>query len=142
MAEIEIESQRAEIKDQKTEILIMRSLPRNTLASMIDSGAFGAALGFIGYSTVLPTMALAFSKSEAYVGLITTLWSGMWLLPQLPAGRRLAGRAYNKPVLVRMAFVSRIVLIFMALSLVANLNPALLVVLLPITIIVFRGFDS
>src|SRR5512138_3492816 len=111
MAEIEIESQRAEIKDQKTEILIMRSLPRNTTVSMIDSGAFGAALGFIGYSTVLPTMALALASRtetyvgpEAYVGLMTTLWSGMWLLPQLPAGRRLAGRVHNKPPLVKMAF--------------------------------------
>ena len=142
MAEFEIEDQRAEIKDRKSEIMVLRSLRRNTLASLVDSGAFGAALGFIGYSTVLPTMALAFSKSEAYVGLITTLWSGMWLLPQLPAGRRLAGRAYNKPVLVQMALVSRIVLILMALSLVANVNPSLLVVLLPITIIVFRGFDA
>ena len=142
MADIEIESTISEVKDPKSEILVMRSLQRNTTASMIDSGGFGAALGFIGYSTVLPTMALALTKSEPYVGLLTTLWSGMWLLPQLPAGRRLAGRPYNKPALVKAAFFSRIALMAMALALLLTLNPVVLAVLLPITIIIFRGLDA
>src|SRR5512139_641444 len=126
MADIEIESKTIDVKDTKAEILAMRSLQRNTTASMIDSGMFGAALGFIGYSTVLPTLALALTKSEPYVGLITTLWMGMWLLPQLPAGRRLAGRAYNKPVLVKMAFISRVSLIALPLALALNANLILL----------------
>ena len=142
MADIEIESTTIEVKDPKAEILVMRSLQRNTTASMIDSGMFGGALGFIGYSTVLPTMALAFSNSEVYVGLVTTLWMGMWLLPQLPAGRRLAGRAYNKPVLVKMAFISRVSLIALPLALALNANLALLAVLLPIVIAIFRGLDA
>src|SRR5512139_366044 len=108
MADIEIESTTIEAKDTKAEILAMRSLQRNTTASMIDSGGFGAALGFIGYSTVLPTLALALSNSEPFVGFITTIWMGLWLLPQLPAGRRLAGRAYNKPPLLKAAFISRL----------------------------------
>jgi len=142
MADIELESAIIEVKDPKSEIVAMRSLQRNTTASMIDSGGFGAALGFIGYSTVLPTMALALTKSEPYVGLLTTLWSGMWLLPQLPAGRRLAGRPYNKPALVKAAFFSRIALMAMALALLLTLNPVVLAVLLPITIIIFRGLDA
>ncbi len=142
MAEIEIEGTTTEFEDPKSEILVMRSLQRNTTASLVDSGGFGAALGFIGYSTVLPTMALALTKSEPYVGLLTTLWSGMWLLPQLPAGRRLAGRPYNKPVLVKAAFFSRVALLVMAFTLLMNLNVALLAVLLPIVIIVFRGLDA
>lgn len=127
---------------QKPEIVAMRALRRNTTASLVDSGAFGAALGFIGYSTVLPVMALALSNSEPYVGLITTLWSGMWLLPQLPAGRRLAGRLYNKPVLVKMAFFSRVSLALFALALAFDLNAALLVILFPIALSIFRGLDA
>jgi MFS family permease len=142
MADIESETTTSETRDTKAEILAMRSLKRNTTASMIDSGAFGGAIGFIGYSTVLPTLALALTKSEPYVGLITTLWSGMWLLPQLPAGRRLAGRVYNKPVLVRMAFISRVALLALPLALVLNANLALLALLLPIVLIIFRGLDS
>src|SRR5512136_2740268 len=137
MADIELELEDAiievkEVKDPRPEILAMRSLRRNTWAALVDSGGFGAALGFIGYSTVLPTMALALTKSEPYVGLITTLWSGMWLLPQLPAGRRLAGRAYNKPVLLKMSLISRIALLVMAFTLLLNLKPLLLAVALPV----------
>jgi MFS family permease len=142
MADIEIESGITEVKDPKSEILVMRSLQRNTTASMIDSGGFGAALGFIGYSTVLPTMALALTKSEPFVGFITTIWTGLWLLPQLPAGRRLAGRPYNKPALVKAAFVSRISLVFFALALAMNLNATMLAIMLPITLIIFRGLDA
>src|SRR5512136_572661 len=147
MADIELELENAsldvkEVKDSQSEIMAMRSLRRNTWAALIDSGMFGAALGFIGYSTVLPTMALALTKPEPYVGLITTLWSGMWLLPQLPAGRRLAGRMYNKPVLVKAAFFSRIALLAMALALLLTVNPVVLAVLLPIVIMVFRGLDA
>src|SRR5512143_3660076 len=142
MAEMEVESTIIDVKDPKAEIMVMRSLPRNTWAALVDSGGFGAALGFIGYSTVLPTMALALTKSEPYVGLLTTLWSGMWLLPQLPAGRRLAGRPYNKPVLVKMAFFSRIALLAMSIALLINFNAMLLAVLLPLVIIVFRGLDA
>jgi MFS family permease len=132
----------SEIKDQKAEIMVQRSLRRNTTASMVDSGSFGGALGFIGYSTVLPTMAQALSHSEPFVGLITTIWSGMWLLPQLPAGRWMAGRPFKKPILLRTAFVSRVSLLFLALALLLNLSPTALVILLPIIVAVFRGLDG
>jgi MFS family permease len=132
----------SESSSHKAELMALRSLRRNVAASLTDSGAFGAALGFIGYSTVLPVMALALSHSEPYVGLITTIWSGAWLLPQLPAGRRLAGRAHNKPVLVKVSFVSRISLVVFALALALALNPAVLAVLLPITLLIFRGLDA
>ena len=131
-----------ELRDQKAEIMVQRSLRRNTTASMVDSGAFGGALGFIGYSTVLPTMAQALSNSEPFVGLVTTIWSGMWLLPQLPAGRWMADRTYKKPVLIRAAFISRVGLLLLALALLINLSPALLVILLPLAIGLFRGMDG
>ncbi len=132
----------AEVKDQKVEIMLQRSLRRNVVASMTDSGAFGGALGFIGYSTVLPTMALALSHSEPFVGLITTIWSGMWLLPQLPAGRWMAGRPHKKPILLRAAFLSRISLVLFAIALALNLNPILLAILLSLVMATFRGLDG
>src|SRR5512134_47396 len=129
MAEIEIESTQIEVKDPRTEIMVMRSLRRNTAASITDSGGFGAALGFIGYSTVLPFLARALTTSEPYVGFITTIYIGLWLLPQLPAGRRLAGRPYNKPALLKAAFFSRISLAFFAIALVLNLNATALAIM-------------
>jgi MFS family permease len=132
----------SEIKDQKVDIMVQRSLRRNVTAALIDSGSFGGALGFIGYSTVLPTIAQALSHSEPFVGLITTIWSGMWLLPQLPAGRWMAGRVYKKPILLRTAFFSRIGLLIFAVLLALNLNPTLLLILLPIVVATFRGLDG
>ena len=132
----------ADVKDQKVEIMLQRSLRRNVVAALTDSGAFGGALGFIGYSTVLPTMALALSHSEPFVGLITTIWSGLWLLPQLPAGRWMAGRPHKKPILLRVAFFSRISLVLFAIALALNLNPSLLMILLPLVLATFRGLDG
>ena len=94
---------------------------------MIDSGAFGAALGFIGYSTVLPTMALALSNSEPFVGLITTIWSGMWLLPQSAGGPpdgRSALQQADPGARRRLSAASR--LLVLALALLLNLNPTVL----------------
>ena len=142
MAELESESLKIGPKDPKAEILAIRSLKRNTTASLIDSGAFGAALGFIGYSTVLPTMALALTNSEPFVGFVTTIWTGLWLLPQLPAGRRLAGRAYNKSTLGKAALFSRLSLVLFAIALALSLNTTVLAVMLPITLLIFRGLDS
>ncbi len=132
----------AEIEYQTSKVDVEQALRRNVRASLIDGGGFGAALGFIGYSTVLPTMALALSKSELYVGIVTTIWSGSWLLPQLPAGRWMAHRPYKKPVLVTASFFSRVAVVVFTIALFLNLNPALLVLMLPITLALFRGLDA
>ncbi len=141
MAEAELE---VDVPDVSAvpDVDVQQALRQNVAATMTDSGAFGAALGFLGYTTVLPTMALALSRSEPYVGLVTTIWSGLWLLPQLPAGRWMAHRPYKKPVLVTVAFFSRIALLAFALALFLNLNPALLVLMLPLTVGIFRGLDG
>ena len=135
MSEVESGNPRSGFRDH-------RSLRRNVSALLVDSGAFGGALGFIGYSTVLPAMALALSNSEPFVGLITTIYTGMWLLPQLPAGRWMAGRPYKKPVLLKAAFWSRIGLVFFAIALALNLNPALLAIMLIVVLAAFRGGDA
>ena len=132
----------AELESKTSEVNVQQALRSNVIAVTTDSGGFGAALGFIGYSTVLPALALALSGSEPYVGLVTTVWTGLWLLPQLPAGRWMSGRPYKKRVLVTTAFFSRIALVAFSIALFMNLNPALLVLLLPLTLAVFRGLDA
>jgi MFS family permease len=117
-------------------------LRRNVIAMLVDSGAFGSALGFMGYSTVLPSLVIMLTHSEPLVGLINTLYMGMWLLPQLPAGRWMANRPRKKPVLLASAFIARSPVLFLALALALNLDRALLFILLTATIVLFRGFDS
>ena len=119
-----------------------QALRRNVVAMIVDSGAFGGALGFIGYSTVLPSLVITLTHSEPLVGLINALYTGMWLLPQLPAGRWMANRPRKKPVLLASAVVARSPMLLLALALALNLDRAVLFILLTTTIIVFRGLDG
>ncbi len=117
-------------------------LRRNVKALITDSGAFGGALGFMGYSTVVPSLVLALTNSEPLVGLITTIWAGAWLLPQLPAGRWMAGRPRKKPILLWSAFIGRSGIAVFALLLAMNLDRAWLFILFALALTLFRGMDA
>lgn len=119
-----------------------RTLRRNVLALLTDSGGFGGALGFIGYTTVLPSLVVLLTNSEPLVGLIGTLWMGAWLLPQLPAGRWLGGRAHKKPALLGSAAAARVMILIPAIALTLNLDRWLTFWLLLVAVIVFRGADA
>ena len=67
----------------------------------------------------------------------------MWLLPQLPAGRWMAGRPYKKPILLRAAFISRISLVALRDRAGAESESnRVLAILLPIVMAIFRGLDA
>lgn len=109
---------------------------------MTDSGAFGSALGFMGYSTVLPNLAILLTNSEPLVGLINMLWMGMWLLPQLAAGRWMANRPRKLPVLLGSAVIGRSSVLLFAIALALKLDLTLLFVLMTLMVVVFRGLDG
>ncbi len=131
-----------EIGNQQSTVPNSQALRRNVVAMLVDSGAFGGALGFMGYSTVLPSLVILLTHSEPLVGLINALYTGMWLLPQLPAGRWMANRPRKKPVLLASAVLARSPVLFLALGLALNLDRALLFILLATTVVLFRGIDG
>ncbi|HZY41186.1 MAG TPA: MFS transporter, partial [Anaerolineae bacterium] len=132
---MEINSPQLDISDQK-------SLKRNVIALMTDSGGFGGALGFMGYSTVVPNLVILLTNSEPLVGLINMLWMGMWLLPQLAAGRWMANRPRKKPALLVSAMIGRSSVLVFAIALMLNLDRMVLFALMLLMVIVFRGFDA
>ncbi len=120
-----------------------QTLRRNVAALLTDSASFGMAMGFMGYTTVLPALAAALTNnSEPLVGLITTLWVGVWLLPQLPFGRWMAGRTRKKPVLIGSSIIGRSFILLFTLALAARFDQSILFVLLAVAVIIFRGGDS
>jgi MFS family permease len=121
---------------------VKKHLRRNVSALITDSASFGMAMGFMGYTTVLPSLALALTHSEPLVGLATTLFAGMWLLPQLPIGRWMAPRPRKKPILVTSAIIGRTSILLFALALALQLSPAILFGLFLLMIIIFRGGDA
>jgi len=94
---------------------------RNMAALLADYVLFGAGLSFIGVSTVLPTFVRLFTDSAPIVGMISTVWNGAWLIPQLAAANALNHLPSKKPALIRMGLLSRASMLAVALALMLGL---------------------
>ncbi|HLF25804.1 MAG TPA: MFS transporter [Anaerolineae bacterium] len=119
-------------------------LRRNAVAILLDFAGFGTALGFMGYNTLLPLLAFTLTQNEALVGLVGTLWTGMWLLPQMAAGRWMSRRPRKKPVLIGGALLSRLAFGLLVVMLAAGraLDPFTAFAGVVILIALFRGLDA
>jgi len=124
--------------------MIHVNLRRNVAGILTDFVGFGTSLGFIGFDTLLPLLTFALTGNEALVGLVGTLWIGFWLLPQLAAGRWMAGRPRKKPVMVITAAISRasLGLFVVMLALGGSLDRGLVFAGLVAMVAIFRGLDS
>lgn len=116
----------------------------NVVCLMVDFIAFGIAMAFINVSTVLPSFVNQMTDSEILVGLISTLMSGSWLLPQIIAANYLAGKPRKKPYLLVPAVLGRQVwwILAVILLLVGNREPALVLVCFFVSLVVFMGSDG
>ena len=124
--------------------MLASNLRRNVTGIITDFVGFGTALGFIGFDTLLPLLVFTLTGDKTLVGLVGTLWAGLWLLPQMAAGRWMASRPRKKPVLIWSAIISRtpLVLFVALLAFAPSINPTMVFISLLLVILVFRGFDS
>lgn len=99
----------------------------NVAALMGDWISFGLALSFVSVSTVLPTLIDHLSHSPVAVGLVSTLASGGWLLPQLFAAGRINRLPCKKPAVIAPSLIGRPMFIVgaLALFLLAETRPVL-----------------
>lgn len=65
----------------------------------LDSIFFGIGMAFASPTTVLPSFVSQLTDSPPLVGLVLTIQTGAWLLPQLIAANYLADKARKKPYL-------------------------------------------
>jgi len=121
-----------------------RHLRRNVAAFMADFGGFGGGFAFIHPTTVLPVLVRQLTSSAPLLGLLTTVWAGCWLLPQLPAGRWLSDKPRKKPVLVVATAIGRPALLVLAvlLMLARPSDSTVILVGLFLGIIIFRATDA
>lgn len=89
----------------------------NAVALMGDWISFGLALSFVSVSTVLPTLIDRLTHSPVAVGLVSTLASGGWLLPQLFAAGRISRLPRKKPGIILPSLIGRPMFILGALAL-------------------------
>jgi MFS family permease len=124
--------------------LMKTDLRFNVSGILADFVGFGTALSFLSFDTLLPLLVFTLTGNQTLVGLLGTLWVGCWLLPQMAAGRWMAGRPRKKPVLVGAAIVSRVALaVFVVLLAVGESIPSgVMFVCLVAAIAIFRGLDA
>ena len=92
----------------------------NFTALMTGTISFRTALTFINISTVMPALAGQLTDSAPVIGLIGTIISGGWLLPQLVVARLVRDKPRMKPYIL-MGAAGRITLVVIAVALWAGL---------------------
>lgn len=110
----------------------------------VDYILFGIGMAFLNQSTVLPSFVSLLTSSATLVGLVATIQSGAWLLPQLFAASLVAGRPRKRPLMLRAAMVGRpayLILAALTLALGAE-QPALLLATLYLSMAVFGICDG
>jgi MFS family permease len=73
---------------------------RNFLAFVIDYVFFGIAISFVKPDSVLPAFVRQFTRSAPVIGLVSTVWNGCWLLPQVLSARWISDKPRKKPYLM------------------------------------------
>jgi MFS family permease len=117
---------------------------RNVVWFTVDYVLFAIGQAFLNQSTVLPSFVSQLTASAFLVGLVTTVQSGAWLLPQLFAASLVAGRRRKWPFMMKAALVGRpFYLILAALTLAVGAEqPTLLLLTLYLTLAAFGICDG
>mgnify|MGYP005841978717 CR=1 FL=1 len=80
---------------------------RNLVLLIIDYVAFSIGMGFLGPTTVLPTLIRLLGGSPMVVGSLGAIQAGAFCLPQLAAGRRIVNRPLVRSFVVLTGILSR-----------------------------------
>ena len=117
---------------------------RNLAALAGDYICFNVAMAFVDQSTVIPTFARQLTSSAPLIGLLSTIHSGGWLLPQLFAANYVSHKPRKKPYIVWPVAMGRPAMPLMALFiyLFAGPAPALTLGLLYISQAIFWVADG
>jgi len=97
---------------------------RNIAALICDSTFFYMAMSFVGASTVLPALLGTLTRSEVAIGVGSGITRGAWLLPQLLVAGLVTRMAHRKRLIVGVAWVSRPLVLLIALVIWRGAIPA------------------
>ena len=114
----------------------MRPVDRhNFLAIAGDFVLFGIGTSFASQTTVLPSFLATLTSSTLLIGLVSTLATGGWLLPQLFTANATAGRQRRKAAILIPAAINRVLFLVLGplmLLLVPRNPPAAIAVFLAV----------
>jgi MFS family permease len=87
----------------------------NASALIVDMASFNVGMSFISTTAVLPALITALGGSEVIVGLGSGISTGAWLLPQLLVAGIVARLPRKQPFMVRVAWLTRPIMLVLAL---------------------------
>lgn len=93
----------------------------NFTAFLVDYVCFGIAFTLVSLTSVLPAFVRQLTSSAPVIGLVNTVFTGCWLLPQLAAARLINDKPRKKPYLLA-GLSGRLVFWVIALALLAGLS--------------------
>jgi len=93
----------------------------NFTALMVDYVAFSVGFSIISVSTVLPAFVRTLTDSQPLIGLVGTLFSAGWFLPQLGAAALMSGKPRKKPFMLVAVYLERPIFLLVAVALWAGL---------------------
>jgi len=110
---------------------------RNFWSFALDFGFFGLGMAFVSINTVMPSFLTILGTSSAFIGLISSLQSASWLLPQLLAARYLADKPRKKPYIIWPAAAGRSLLLVLAVLIwTTGASPTWLIMLAVLVVVV------
>lgn len=122
---------------------LRKDLRHNVAANLIDGAAFGGAIGFGSFGTILPLFVSQFTHSAVLIGLVPAIHAVGWQLPQLFTANMVARLRRYKPAVMFYTVHERVP--FLGLSLIALLSPHLSVdsvLLLTFTMLIWQGLGG
>ncbi|MGH2523184.1 MAG: MFS transporter, partial [Anaerolineales bacterium] len=84
-----------------------RHFRRNWIAFLGDYVFFGLGLTFASTSTTMPAFAATLTSNKALIGLVSSVWLGGWLLPQVLGANYLSNKPRKYPILIWSQVVGR-----------------------------------
>ncbi|MCL6431248.1 MAG: MFS transporter [Anaerolineae bacterium] len=124
--------------------LAERPSRRNLVLLIVDYVAFSVGMGFLGPTTVLPTLIRLLGGSPMVVGSLGAIQAGAFCFPQLAAGRRIVNRPLVRSFVVLTGVLSRVCLALpvMALSLFSRRAPGVALAILLAGVGLFNVIDA
>ncbi|MGH2457842.1 MAG: MFS transporter [Chloroflexota bacterium] len=124
--------------------MTLRLQRRNFICFILDAAVFTFALSFVDLSSVMPSLLGHLTREPVLIGVLGSVQTGSWLLPQFLAARVVAARHRKKPTVVVSTTISRLgwCLLIVALAFYREVGPTVTLIAAYLSVGVFMFFDG
>jgi MFS family permease len=93
-----------------------RIVRHNLAVNLLDGSFFGLGMGFASYVTMIPLFVASLTDSTILIGLIATIHTLGWQVPQLFMAGRVSRVSQVRPLVLMMTLHERVPMFFLALT--------------------------